>query len=97
MEKVYKEKIYPMFDELYEELLREAKSGDENTVFYKHHLKYIEKMTAPYRRLGDYKNESFEEMVVDYLASMTDDYFVELHEFLFPDSEFKVEYRGYFD
>ncbi len=97
MEKVYKEKIYPMFDELYEELLREAKSGDENTVFYKHHLKYIEKMTAPYRRLGDYKNESFEEMVVDFMASMTDDYFVELYDYLFPDSKIKVEYTGYFN
>lgn len=96
MEKVYQEKIYPMFDELYGELLREAKSGDENTVFYKHHLKYIEKMTAPYRRLGDYKNESFEEMVVDFMASMTDDYFVELYDYLFPDSKIKVEYTGYF-
>ena len=97
IEDVYKGKIYPMFDELYDELLKQAKSGSEDTFFYKHHLKYIEEITKPYRRINNYRDESFEEMVVDYLASMTDDYFVELHEFLFPDSEFKVEYRGYFD
>ncbi len=96
IEKVYKEKIYPMFDELYEELLKQAKSGSEDTVFYKHHLKYIEDITKPYRRLGNYRDESFEEMVVDYLASMTDDYFVELYEYLFPGSQIKVEYMGYF-
>lgn len=97
MEKVYKEKIYPMFDALYDELLKEARSGDENTVFYKHHLQYIENITKPYRRINNYRDESFEEMVVDYLASMTDDYFVELYEFLFPDSTLKVEYTGYFN
>ena len=97
IENVYKGKIYPMFDELYDELLKQAKSGSEDTFFYKHHLKYIEEITKPYRRINNYRDESFEEMVVDYLASMTDDYFVELHEFLFPDYEFKVEYRGYFD
>ena len=96
IERVYKEKIYPMFDELYDELLKQARSGSEDTVFYRHHLKYIEDITKPYRRLSDYKNESFEEMVVDYLASMTDDYFVELYEYLFPASQIKVEYRGYF-
>ena len=96
IEKVYKEKIYPMFDELYDELLKQAKSGSEDTVFFKHHLKYIEDITGPYRRIGSYRDESFEEMVVDYLASMTDDYFVELYDYLFPDSKIKVEYMGYF-
>ena len=96
MEKVYKEQIYPMFDALYDELLKEAKSGREDTIFYKHHLRYIENITAPYRRINNYRDESFEEMVVDFLASMTDDYFVELYEYLFPDSDIKVEYKGYF-
>jgi dGTPase len=97
IEDVYKGKIYPMFDELYDELLKQAKSGSEDTFFYKHHLKYIEEITKPYRRINNYRDESFEEMVVDYLAGMTDDYFVELHRRLFPESEYKVEYRGYFD
>ena len=28
---------------------------------------------------------------------MTDDYFVELFRYLFPDSTLKVEYKGYFE
>ena len=35
--------------------------------------------------------------MVDYIASMTDDYFIDLHHYLFPDSSYKVEYSGYFD
>ncbi len=95
-EKVYDEKIYPMFDALYEELLKQAYSGDKESIFYKHHLEYIENITRPYRRINNYRDESFEEMVVDFMASMTDDYFVELYEYLFPNSDLKVEYRGYF-
>ena len=97
IESVYKEKIYPMFDDLYGEILKQAKSGKEDTIFYRHHLKYIEEITKPYRRLSDYRDERVEETVVDYLAGMTDDYFVEIYEHLFPDSKIKVEYRGYFD
>ena len=36
-------------------------------------------------------------MLVDYIASMTDDYFIDLHHYLFPDSDYTVQYRGYFD
>jgi len=28
---------------------------------------------------------------------MTDDYFIDLHHYLFPDSALRVEYKGYFD
>ena len=37
------------------------------------------------------------QLVVDYIASMTDDYFVELHQFLFPHSSHRLIYKGYFD
>ena len=50
---------------------------------------------------GDYIRIAFEEGVeraaVDYIAGMTDDYFVDLHAYLFPDSEFAIKYKGYFD
>jgi hypothetical protein len=28
---------------------------------------------------------------------MTDDYFIDLHRHLFPDSPHRIDYRGYFD
>ena len=37
------------------------------------------------------------QLVVDYIASMTDDYFIDLHHYLFPDSSYQVKYQGYFD
>lgn len=37
------------------------------------------------------------DIVVDFIASMTDDYFIDLHERLFPDSGLHVDYQGYFD
>ncbi len=36
-------------------------------------------------------------MKVDYKASMTDDYFIDLYEYLFPKGKYKVKYRGYFE
>ena len=34
---------------------------------------------------------------MDYIASMTDDYLIDLHRYLFPDSSYYVEYTGYFN
>ena len=36
-------------------------------------------------------------MVVDYIAGMTDDYFVDLYRHLFPGSKYDVKYVGYFE
>ena len=43
------------------------------------------------------RDEAKEDLVVDYLASMTDDYFVDLYSYLFPDSDTTVCYKGYFE
>ncbi|MBQ9607352.1 MAG: hypothetical protein IJV16_09310, partial [Lachnospiraceae bacterium] len=44
-----------------------------------------------------YRDNTPDDMVVDYIASMTDDYFIDLHALLFPGSSHKVSYLGYFD
>lgn len=36
-------------------------------------------------------------IVTDYIASMTDDYFVDLYSYLFPDGGLRLGYVGYFD
>ena len=97
VEKVYAQCICPMIEKMYEYLLKEAKSLSKDTIVYRHHVSYIEEMTAPYRRGQAYRDIPADELVVDYIASMTDDYFVELFCYLFPDSTLKVEYIGYFD
>lgn len=97
MEKVYNEKVYPMFEKMYTELLKQAKEMNTESIFYRHHMKYIIEQTKPYRRLNDYRDERPEDLVVDFMASMTDDYFVDLYSYLFPDSNMKIDYKGYFD
>lgn len=97
VETVYEESIYPMIEKMYEYLLKEAKDLSENSMLYKHHISYIEELTKPYRRGPAYREIGANELVVDYIASMTDDYFVELFRYLFPDSKLKVVYKGYFE
>ena len=97
LETVYEESIYPMIAKMYEYLLKEAKSLTKDSMLYKHHISYIEEITKTYRRGPAYSEIGADELVVDYIASMTDDYFVELFRYLFPNSTLKVEYKGYFE
>ncbi|MBQ7832158.1 MAG: HD domain-containing protein [Lachnospiraceae bacterium] len=97
VEQVYDEAIYPMIEKMYEYLLKEAKDLSKDSMLYKHHISYVEDMTKHYRRGMAYRETAPDELVVDYIASMTDDYFVELFRYLFPDSTLKVEYKGYFE
>ena len=97
VETVYEESIYPMIEKMYAYLLKEAKNLTKDSMLYKHHIAYIDEMTAHYRRGPAYHEIAPDELVVDYIASMTDDYFVELYRHLFPDSTLKVEYQGYFE
>lgn len=97
LDAVYHEAIFPMMEKIYEYLLKEAKSGREDTLLYKHHISYVEERSRFYKRAIPYRDNKPEDLVVDYIASMTDDYFVELFRYLFPDSTLKVAYKGYFE
>ena len=96
-EAAFKKDIEPMFEELYEELLKEAGEMDPRSVLMRHHVNYIENITQ-YVRVAHkrYRDNTPDDMVTDYMASMTDDYFIDLHAHLFPESEHRVEYVGYF-
>ena len=87
--------IKPMMGELYGQVLEDLKQGNKRSPIFTHHIDYINAMRRhnriPYG--GDEPNQ----IVVDYIASMTDDYFIDLHRYLFPRSNYKVEYLGYFD
>ncbi len=97
VEKTYIESIRPMFHTMYDKLLVDAKSKDKNSIIYKHHIEFVKENTATYGYEKYLDNTSPEQMVVDYIASMTDDYFVDLYEYLFPNSSYKIEYVSYFE
>jgi hypothetical protein len=50
-----------------------------------------------YPRATSYERTEPNQIIVDYIASMTDDYLIDLHRYLFPDSSYYVEYKGYFE
>jgi dGTPase len=87
--------VRPMFTDLYEKLLKDLVSGDKTSPIFKHHINYINK--SFYKRQIPYEETEPNQIVVDFIASMTDDYFVDIHAHLFPDSKYKIRYKGYTD
>ena len=87
--------VRPMMRELYEKLLSDLLKENKSSPIFTHHIDYVNK--AHYKREMPYEQTEPNQIVVDYLASMTDDYFVDLYAYLFPESELKITYRGYFD
>ena len=92
----YEKIISPMFERIYDRLMSDLKSCKKNSVIYKHHIDYINENTK-YRVQGNYLNEnSYDDIVTDFIASMTDDYIIDLYRYLF-DSPSGAEYISYFD
>ena len=87
--------IKPMMENVYGQLLDDVKNGAQSSPIFKHHIAYINK--TGYAGKIPYEKQEPNQLVVDYIASMTDDYFIELHQLLFKNSPYKVTYRGYFD
>ncbi len=85
--------IQPMFEKMYEELLRQAKEKDRTSILYQHHMDYP---PGNKRNSEIYEMENPHQIVVDYMASMTDNYFVALYRHLFPKEVCEVPYIGYF-
>lgn len=99
MTKMYNEQILPMFKEIYEKLLRQAKQKEKNGILYRHHIKFLEEHNqySPYFDLSAYQEGEPNQIVVDYMASMTDDYLIELYHYLIPNGKYHVDYKGYFE
>lgn len=87
--------VRPMMGELYERLLSDLISGKKDSPIFTHHIDYVNK--AYYKRDIPYEETEPNQLVVDYIASMTDDYFTDLYAYLFPESDLKITYKGYFD
>lgn len=87
--------VRPMMQAVYEKLLDDLKRNNLDSVIFRHHIDYVNK--AHYNRTKPYESEEPNLIVADYIASMTDDYFIELFYHLFPESELKIEYKAYFD
>ncbi len=87
--------VKPMMSELYEKLLNDLKEGNTNSPIFSHHIDFVNR--AHYNRNMPYEENEPQIIVSDYIASMTDDYFIDLYQYLFPKSKRKIVYKGYFD
>ncbi len=95
----YEHMIRPMLRQVFEKLLEDIKEEKKSSPIFRHHIDFVRKTTRFYREEGqpDYLEERPEQIVADYIASMTDSYFLSLHEFLFPKSTLKIKYHSYFE
>ena len=86
--------VRPMMSEIYGQMLQDLQTGRTNSPVFRHHIDYVNQTRYP--RDIPYERTEPNQIVVDYIASMTDDYLIDLHHYLFPDSPYRVEYTGYF-
>lgn len=86
--------VKPIMQNMYEKLLKDLKGGVKSSPIYKHHIDFI--LQNKYVK-NNYLETEPNQIVVDYMASMTDDYCAELYEHLFPKSNVKIKYHGYFE
>ncbi|MDD6071898.1 MAG: HD domain-containing protein [Clostridiales bacterium] len=97
LDQTYENCVRPMVHQMYDKLLFDLQSGDRNSIIYKHHLDFVKENTSYYGN-DDYLERTEEnQIVVDFIASMTDDYFVDLYEYLFPKSRYQIKYVSYFE
>ncbi|MEN6411942.1 MAG: HD domain-containing protein [Veillonellales bacterium] len=93
----YDNKIKPMMFNLYEELLNDINEKNYESPIFKHHINYSILYNFYRNRERGYLQIEPNDVVVDYIAGMTDDYFIDLYSFLFSESKLTVKYKSYFE
>ena len=98
---IYAEHIRPMFTAIYYGLLDDLTAGRRDSLVYRHHIDFVNENRRYYLDMSapenDYALEDKHLIVADYIASMTDDYFVDLYHHLYPDGKPDVQYISYFE
>ena len=89
--------IQGMMSDIYEKLLFDINNSVKSSPIFTHHVEYISKPYYDKNRTEPYMESENNQIVVDFIASMTDDYFIELHAHLFPNSSKTLKYVNYFE
>ena len=109
VENSYK-KPYIKMDDKHFAALKKAKSDNYELIYKNDSVKsamretvkpmmarVYERLLSDYKRDIPYEETEPNQLVTDYIASMTDDYFVDLYSYLFPNDKLQIEYKGYFE
>ena len=70
-------------------------ASDESSAIFCQHVRGCERRLSHYGRTYDWEDDP-EQTVVDFISSMTDDYFMATCQAVFPDSAKLFPLRGYF-
>ena len=94
--RVLEDEVKPIMQKMYYKLLSDLKSGNTSSPIFRQHIDFVTNnhyaAKRPYLECTEQN-----QIVVDYIASMTDDYCIELYEYLFPNDNVKFKYHGYFE
>ena len=86
--------VREMFAEVYDRVRADVVARDMHSPVFRHHVANLMRKSTTLN-LEEYLADGPDQVVVDYIASMTDNYFVELHAALFPESGKRITKRGY--
>lgn len=84
-----------MFEEVYEKLLGDLTEGREESAIFRHHIDYLARKSRSITRERYVGATEPNQIVVDYIASMTDSYFMALYAHLFPERATQIQLHGY--
>lgn len=81
----FSHRVSELFEQLYLHELEALRTGDESAAVFRHHIVPLERGIAHYG--GSYAwQDDLEQTVVDFIAAMTDDYFMAICSKLFADA-----------
>ena len=83
----YGDELEQAFRLIYERCRADLEYGREDGFIFRHHIRRIERQLSFYGRAYGWRAD-LDQTVVDYIASMTDEYFTELACTLFPNLDF---------
>ena len=86
--------VKPIMQKLYYRLLDDVKRRDTESIIWRQHVMFVK--NNHYKPDMPYEEEEPNQIVADFIASMTDDYCTDLYCYLFPEDENRIKYNGYF-
>lgn len=81
----FSHEVYELFERLYLHELAALEEGDEQAIIFRHHIVPLQAGLAHYGRSYDWEAD-LNQTVCDFIAAMTDDYFMAVCEQLFEDA-----------
>ena len=90
-------RVRPLFEMVYEHLVSDLERADESSIIWRHHVRMVERLRRNYDVTSGYlETTGIDQVIVDYIASMTDDYFIDLFRHLYPSIDPGIRYVPYF-